>query len=596
MTSVKSDMWPQPPLLLRNVMTSYSQYRRLLTYVKPHWKIFLVSVLGTIILAATQPAMPYLMKPLLDGSFVAKDPDMIILIPIMLAVLALIQGIATFISTIAMEMVATKVVFGLRTSMIDKLLVLPASFYDNSTTGVVLSKITYDVEQLTTSASYVLVTLVRDSLAIIGLLGLMLYLNWQLTLLAFILMPIVAFLVRVISKRLRHINKTLQQKMGEMTHVLEEVITGNKVIKLFNGQAHERQRFFNSANKVRQFKIKNVVANTTSVQINQFLAVSCLALMAYLAAHQSAVDKFSVGEFVAFFGAMAMILSPLKKLTSINNELQRGLAAADSVFELLDQPIEADLGQQKLKEIIGEIEWKNTHFHYDKESEATLDSIQIKVAPGENIALVGPSGSGKTTLASLIPLFYRPTSGEILIDGIDIQELPLSTLRSSVSLVSQDVFLFNDTIKANIAYGCNQEATDEAIAEAAKAANALEFITAMPEGLDTNIGDNGVRLSGGQRQRLAIARALLKDAPVLILDEATSALDTESEQLIQEAMERLREGRTTVTIAHRLSTIENADRIVVLEKGKIIELGSHKELLAKRGLYSKLHNLQFSSS
>ncbi len=539
--------------------------------------------------------MPYLMKPLLDGSFVDKDPEMIVLMPALLVVLALIQGIATFISTITMEMVATKVVFDLRTSMIGKLLTLPASFYDKSTTGVVLSKITYDVEQLTTSASYVLVTLVRDSLSIVGLLGLMLYLNWQLTLLAFVLMPVVAFLVRLISKRLRHINRTLQQKMGEMTHVLEEVITGNKVIKLFNGQDHEKTRFFQSANKVRQFKIKNVIAHTTSVQINQFLAVACLALMAYLAAQQSVADKFSVGAFVAFFGAMAMILSPLKKLTSINNELQRGLAAADSVFELLDQQAEVDQGNLSLVAPKGELEWKHAHFHYGEEAIPTLDNIQLKVAPGENIALVGPSGSGKTTLASLIPLFYRPTSGEILIDGIDIRELPLSTLRSNVSLVSQDVFLFNDTIKANIAYGCNQGATDEVITEAAKAANALEFITTMPEGLETNIGDNGVRLSGGQRQRLAIARALLKDAPVLILDEATSALDTESEQLIQEAMERLREGRTTITIAHRLSTIENADRIAVLEKGKIIELGSHKELLAKRGLYSKLHNLQFSN-
>jgi len=577
-------------------MTSFGQYKRLLTYVKPHWKIFLTSIVGTIVLAATQPAMPYLMKPLLDGSFVEKDPEMIVLMPIMLVVLALIQGVATFTSAIAMEMVATKVVFDLRTSMIGRLLVLPASFYDTSTTGVVLSKITYDVEQLTTSASYVLVTLVRDSLAILGLLGLMLYLNWQLTLLAFVLMPVVALLVRLVSKRLRHINRTLQQKMGEMTHVLEEVITGNKVIKLFSGQQHENRRFFQSANRVRQFKIKNIIAHTTSVQVNQFLAVACLALMAYLAAQQSAMDKFSVGEFVAFFAAMAMILSPLKKLTSINNELQRGLAAADSVFELLDQHPEPDSGNRPLEKPRGEIEWQNTHFHYDVESEPTLDNIQLKVAPGESIALVGPSGSGKTTLASLIPLFYRPTSGKILVDGIDIQELPLSTLRTNVSLVSQDVFLFNDTIRANIAYGCNHDASEDAIVAAAQAANAHGFIMEMPEGLDTNIGDNGVRLSGGQRQRLAIARALLKDAPVLILDEATSALDTESEQLIQEAMERLREGRTTITIAHRLSTIEGADRIVVVDQGKIIEIGPHRKLILNSGLYSKLHNLQFSNN
>jgi len=574
-------------------MTSYGQYKRLLKYVQPHWKIFVISICGTIVLAATQPAMPYLMKPLLDGSFVDKDPEMIMLMPIMLVLLASIQGIATFVSTVAMEMVATKVVFDLRSAMIGQLLVLPARFYDSSTTGIVLSKITYDVEQLTSSASYVLVTLIRDSLSIVGLLGLLLYLNWQLTLIAFGLMPVVAFFVRVVSKRLRHISKTLQGKMGEMTHVLEEVITGNKVIKMFNGQAHENQRFVESANKVRQFKIKSVVAHTTSVQINQFLAVLCLALMAYLAAQQSAAGSFTVGEFVAFFAAMAMILSPLKKLTSINNELQRGLAAAESVFELIDQVPEIDEGQLKLSHPKGELEWQEMSFSYGNEGNATLDNINLKVKPGETIALVGPSGSGKTTLASLVPLFYRPSSGRILIDGIDIQEVPLATLRSKVSLVSQDVFLFNDTIKANIAYGGAKRASDADIRRAAESANALEFVEQLPEGLDTNIGDNGIRLSGGQRQRLAIARALLKDAPILILDEATSALDTESEQLIQEAMTRLRKGRTTLTIAHRLSTIEGADRIVALNQGKIAEMGTHKELLSQDGLYKKLHKLQF---
>ncbi len=585
-------------------MSSIAQYKRLLRHVRPHWRIFLVAILGTIVLAATQPAMPYLMKPLLDGSFVAKDPQMIILVPLLLIGLALVQGLATVVSSVAMESVATRVVFNLRELMLQKLLVLPTRFYDNNSAGVVLSKVTYNVEQLTTSASYVIVTLVRDSLSIVGLLGLMLYLNWKLTLIAFALIPAVAFFVRVVSKRLRTINRALQKRMGEMTHVLEEVINGNRVIKLFGGQAREARRFFDSANKVRQFKMKAVLAHNSSVQVNQLVAVCGLALMAYLSAQQSAAGSFTVGEFVAFFGAMAMILSPLKKLTSINNELQRGLAAAESVFELLDEPPEPDRGEADLPSPKGLLEWRNLEFRYgdnpDSENAAheaspTLSNIQLTVAPGENIALVGPSGSGKTTLASLIPLFYRPSRGQILIDQTDICDLPLSVLRANVSLVSQDVFLFNDSIRANIAYGINSQATDEQIREAARAANALAFIEQMPDGFDSTIGDNGVRLSGGQRQRLAIARALLKDAPILILDEATSALDTESEQLIQEAMERLRSGRTTITIAHRLSTIENADRIVVLNEGRIIETGPHAELLARGGLYKKLHQLQFSA-
>lgn len=545
-------------------------------------------------MAATEPAMPALLKPLLDGSFVEKDPDMIVLMPILLVLLFIVRGISTFISTIAMESVATKVVFGLRQLMLRRLLTLPTKYYDQSVSGVTLSKITFDVEQLTQAASRVLIILIRDSLSIIGLLGLILYINWRLALIAFALIPIVAVLVKMISKRLREISRTLQARMGNMTHILEEVINGHKVIKLFAGQKYESSRFDDTANKVRLYRVKNVVATTANVQFIQFLAVSGLALMAYLAAQQSSVGGFTVGEFVAFFGAMAMLLSPLKKLTGINSELQRGLAAAESVFALLDQETEEDHGKQRLKKAKGKLAWEGVEHRFSPEKDPALKNIALTVSPGENIALVGPSGSGKTTLTNLIPRFYQPSEGRILLDDIDIAELKLDDLRSNIALVSQDITLFNDTIRANIAYGALNDVPDDVIRDAAKAANALEFIEAMPEGMNEIIGDNGVRLSGGQRQRIAIARALLKDAPVLIFDEATSALDTESEQKIQSAMDALRKGRTTITIAHRLSTIEQADRIVVLDRGEIIEIGSHQELLAQDGLYKKLYQIQFA--
>ncbi|MEE9358720.1 lipid A export permease/ATP-binding protein MsbA [Candidatus Vondammii sp. HM_W22] len=575
-------------------MSTYHQYIRLLTYVRPHWKLFSISIFATIIMAATQPAMPALLKPLLDGSFVEKDPDMIALMPILLVLLFVARGISTFISTITMENVATKVVFGLRQLMLQRLLTLPTKYYDQSVSGVTLSKITFDVEQLTQAASRVLIILVRDSLSIIGLLGLILYINWRLALIAFALIPIVAIMVQMISKRLREISRTLQARMGNMTHILEEVINGHKVIKLFAGQKYESGRFDETANKVRLYRVKNVVATTANVQFIQLLAVSGLALMAYLAAQQSFVGGFTVGEFVAFFGAMAMLLSPLKKLTGINAELQRGLAAAESVFTFLDQETEQDHGKQRLKKAKGKLAWEGVEHRFSPVKDPALKNIALTVSPGENIALVGPSGCGKTTLTNLLPRFYQPSEGRILLDDIDIAELKLDDLRSNIALVSQKITLFNDTIRANIAYGTMNEVSDDAVRDAAKAANALEFIEAMPDGMNEIIGDNGIRLSGGQRQRIAIARALLKDAPILIFDEATSALDAESEQKIQLAMDALRRGRTTITIAHRLSTIEQADRIVVLDRGEIVELGSHRELLAQDGLYKKLYQIQFT--
>lgn len=571
-------------------MTSFDQYLRLLQYVKPHWKTFSASLIATVIVAATEPAAAALLKPLLDGSFVDKDPSMITLMPLLLILLFVIRGTSTFVSTVAMQSVASRVVFDLRDHMFSKLLTLPTDYYDNSTTGVVLSKVTFNVEQLTNAATTTLITMVRDSLAIMGLLGWVIYLDWQLALIAIAQIPFIAILVKTISSRLRRIHKTLQNTKGEMTHILDESISGNKVVKLFGGQSYEQDRFNSSSKRVRQYQVKNSVASTISVQLIQVLAVCGLALMAYLAAQRD----FSVGEFMSFFSAIALTLSPLKRLTGVNSSLQQGLAAAETVFELLDHQGESDKGTKELNDIEGHVHFKNITFSYNSSGSDVIRDLDLKILPGQNVALVGPSGSGKTTLSTLLPRFYTPTSGAILIDGVDIQELSLNTLRSKIAVVSQDVVLFNDTIRANIAYGTAAGKSEEKIIAAAKAANALEFIEQMPEGLDTHIGDNGLRLSGGQRQRIAIARALIKNAPILILDEATSALDTESEQLIQDAMATLLKGRTTITIAHRLSTIEEADKIAVLQKGRIVETGTHAELLNTQGLYYKLHQIQFS--
>ncbi|MEG7522173.1 MAG: lipid A export permease/ATP-binding protein MsbA [Chromatiales bacterium] len=575
-------------------MTGNKLYFRLLSYVKPYRRIFILAIFFTILLALTEPLLPALLKPLLDGSFVDKDLDTIKLMPFALIGLFVVRGFTSYASSMAMTAVSTRVVMDLRNEMFRKLLVLPNRYYDNNPTGIVLSKVTYNVEQVAAASTEVLIVLVRDSVSILGLLGLMLYLNWQLTLFVSVLVPIIALIVKFISKRIRDINRSIQQAMGEMTHILEEAIQGNKVVRLFGGQIYEYDRFQQISNWLRRYNVKHQATAALSSPVGQFILVLGLAAVVYFAALQSLEDEVTVGSFVSFIAAMAMLLSPLKKLIGVNSVLQRGLAAAESMFELVDETPEVDQGTTKAKHLRGRVDFDHVTFTYGGSDRKALDDICLTIEPGENIALVGPSGGGKSTLANLIPRFYHLNRGRILLDGEDIQEVTLASLRSNIALVSQNVTLFNDTVEANIAYGEMRGTDRESVISAATNAHAIEFIEEMPLGLDTLIGENGVRLSGGQRQRLAIARALLKDAPILILDEATSALDNESERFIQEALATLTRNRTTLIIAHRLSTIEHADRILVLSEGRILESGTHQDLMAMGGTYKKLYDTQFS--
>jgi ATP-binding cassette, subfamily B, bacterial MsbA len=566
-----------------------SLYLRLLRYVRPYWRIFALAIFAMLITALTEPAMPALLKPLLDQGFVAHDPVMIQLLPVLLISLALIRGGATFVSNICLTWVAARLVQDLRQAMFSRLIGLPTRRFDNTAAGVLMSKFTYDVTRVMQAGTEALIVLVRDGLAVIGLLAWMLYLNWQLSLIVFAIVPLIALSVRITGRKLRRLNTALQNTMGQMTRVLEESISGHKLIKVFGGQRYEQARFGKTAQEVRQQEIDIQVASNTSMFIVQTLTATALAIVIYIATRQSVAGNVTVGDFVSLFTAMGLLLSPIKRLTKVNEHIQQGLAAAHSVFELMDEAGEPDQGRQSPARVRGAVEFRQLHFAYDQ-AQPVLHGIDLIVRPGETIALVGASGSGKTTLANLLPRFYPLSDGQVFLDGLDINHFKLSDLRAQIALVSQEVVLFNDTVAANIAYGAIHDRA--AIIHAAQAAHAWDFIQALPAGLDSVIGERGTKLSGGQRQRLAIARALLKDAPILIFDEATSALDNESERYVQESLEHLRQGRTTFIIAHRLSSIQNADRILVMNHGKIVEMGSHHELLARQGVYAKLYQAQ----
>jgi len=575
-------------------MNSKALYRRLLGYAHPYRGMFALSILGTVLFAATEPAMPALMKPLLDKTFIARDPEAMIRLPLLLIALFLVRGITGFTGDTAMQWVATRVVMDLRTAMFDRLLILPVHYFDNHTSGNLIARHTFNVQRVMEAATSVVVTLVKDTLIVIGLLSWAFYINWQLSLIILAVTPPTAWVIRLVSRRLRNLNRDLQDTMGDLTRVVQETASSSREIKIYGGIDHEKSRFRKFNDRIRRCNLQLAAVSEANVPIVQLLTVIALSIVIYFAALQSQTGMITVGEFVSLVGALALLSSPVKRLTKINVHLQSGLAAAESVFALIDEAAEQDAGNVAVTQTTGNISFRQVSYTPRGNRAAVLHDISLELRAGETVALVGPSGGGKTTLASLLPRFYLPSSGAILLDGIDIQALRLTDLRRQIAYVGQHIMLFNDTVAANIAYGAQGAATPQSIRVAADKAHVLEFTDKLPQGLDTLIGENGVRLSAGQRQRIAIARALIRNTPILILDEATSALDSESEHIVQLAIDALRRGRTSLVIAHRLSTIENADRIVVLKAGRIAETGTHEQLLRTNGTYARLYRLQAS--
>jgi subfamily B ATP-binding cassette protein MsbA len=564
---------------------------RIFGYVRPHIRVFAVGVLGMILTAATEPALPALFKVLLDDGFGKQGSDWLIwALPVAVVLLFVARGVFTFTMNYAMSWVSQRILTDLRRDMFARLADLPADFFARETAGQLISRMVADVNNVTATLGGVVVVVVRDSAVVIGLLAWLFFLNWRLTLIAAVLIPIVALMVRAFSRRMRRLSVEQMRYTGEMTGVIEEAIRCNPVIKVYGGQAYEQSRFATSNEKLRNFARRMTVASATIVPMTQLVASLAVAVVVAIALVQSRADQTTVGGFVSFLTAMLMLLAPLKHLANVNGDLQRALAAAEVVFAFIDAPLEPDNGRRTIERARGEIVFEGVGFQYPGSERAALRGIDLSVSPGETVALVGPSGGGKTSLANLIPRFHSASEGRILLDGVPIEELTLASLRGQIAWVSQQVMLFNDTIAANVAYGAHRNAPPEAVAAALRAAYLHDFVASLPDGMQTMIGDNGIRLSGGQRQRLSIARAVLKDAPVLILDEATSALDNESERWVQAALEQLMKHRTTLVIAHRLSTVIGADRILVMSDGRIVESGRHDALMASGGLYARLYS------
>ncbi|MBO1927659.1 lipid A export permease/ATP-binding protein MsbA [Thiomicrorhabdus sp. 6S2-11] len=565
-----------------------SLYRRLLRYILPYKKLIAVTLLALIFIAMMEPATAWILKELVDESLIAKNPDSFVMMPILLAGVFIVKGIAEYFSKVFSQWIAQSAILDIRSEMYRKMQSLPYSDFQAYSTGKLMSKITYDVPQASNALSTAWVIIIRDSLTVTALVAYLLYISWQLTLLMLLIGPVVAFIINKASKLMRNSSRNMQADMGQMTHQLEEGLNAYQDIKIYGAENYEQNRFQNTAKSLLTNTLNVTKVSALNVPLVQVLAAIALAIVVYIAMQMSAKDMFTPGELLSFITAMALTFEPIRRLTNINETVQKGMAAAESIFSLLDLPDEENCGELKPKAIKGEIIFKDMQFTYPNADKATFDHLNLHIAAGKTTALVGQSGSGKSTLVHLIARFYQPQNGTILLDGSPLKDIELDFLRQQMAFVSQKVVLFNDTIATNIAYG-QSGISEEQIITAAKKAHAWEFIEKLPDGLNTNIGDKGELLSGGQRQRIAIARAFLKDAPILIMDEATSALDNQSEKMIQEAMETLRQDRTVIIIAHRLSTIENADQIVVLEHGQVVEQGDHQALISANGLYASLY-------
>jgi subfamily B ATP-binding cassette protein MsbA len=574
-------------------LTGAKAYRALLAMAFEHKGYFGLAFIGMVVFAASDAAFAYMMKPLLDDGFIDRDPTIIKYIPVAIVLIFIIRMFAVFMRSYCMDYIGRSVIKSLRTMMFEKLLTLTSDEYDQSSTASIVTRFSYNVEQIAKSVSTSLTAFIQDSLRIIVLLCYMIWLNWQLTAIFLLAGPVVFLIVVRISGRFRSISKNIQQSMGNVTQVAQEVIDANRIVKIFGGDEFERNKFNRANLHNLKLHLKMSVAQSVSMPLIQLIVAIAFATIVAFATSDSMQDVISTGDFVSFIIAMTMLLAPMRVLSSINASIQKGIAAGESIFEFTSRTSEHNEGRLELDRAIGRIVFDKVVLCYRRSEQRVLDEVSFEIEPNTTVAIVGRSGSGKSSLVNLIPRLYEYDSGEIRLDGRRLDEYRITDLRRQIAYVGQDVRLFNDTIRNNIAYGITDQVTEEQIIDAARHAHAWEFIAEMPEQLDTEVGERGVLLSGGQRQRIAIARALLKDAPILILDEATSALDTESERHIQRAMEHLMQNRTTLVIAHRLSTIEHADHILVMDQGKVLEQGTHEQLLEKGGIYAKLHSMQF---